>query len=764
MTIKEVLHKIKTIQIPKNPLPVEKTCAAELIKFVKNGVQTTSKENSFKVAVAKNADFNIEEIENKAPKDKHWAYLRINEKASGEIIVSHTALLYSYTVRLLEDWKNRPVTDFVNGKYYTAAFKWHRPLFDYLLTQMWRTARNFDPEDHIKELARSGHTHLEVNGLAMPVPFEDAVPGEFYSQFYTYCIALDQYVYSELNKGLYPIEYLNANLSLLKKYAEIGRKYGLEPGILCFEPRTVPEQFFKKYPTLRGGRVDHPYRSRMPRYTMTLAHPLVQDHYKEMIQKILKEVPDLAYMSIWTNDSGSGFEYTSSLYVGRNGGPYLIREWRTHDQIAEVAAKNIVNFMKILRDGAAEINPDFHVSLRLEPFKVEHDHIMKNLEKNMDVEVPSLLVRGYDLPYFHNKYPEISGIAGSIQHTNLEPVEKEMIQKNKEKGIGSQFVYSQGNGYNVEPLIGFSFPWLVHEKLAAMKDSGVEHPANLGGFMPSSLAPYHINQEVFRNFMLEPDSNVDDFIQTKATDWVGEEFADQLVEIWKKSEDAIRWQPPLMLYSGFGFVWLRVWVRPIIPDLLAVPAEDRRYYEDYTVSAANNTNHSDLGRDVLFQLITKEYGEEFVKRIDKNVLGRLEEAIKQAAKLADDDSIPKEERTVFVDQRDRLRAMKCWVRTQRSVAAWVAGVYNYLDTKDDQEKKKWRAYLDDMMDKDIQNTKDLLNLWKNSDVNFMIISETGETSYMYADNFGEKLQKKIELVEKYRHVEPRIDESVMWRV
>ena len=764
MTIREALNRIKTIQIPANPLSVEKTCADEVIEVVQNDVQISSQNNSFKISVAKNADFNIEEISSKAPKEKNWAYFQIDENGCGQLIVSHTALLYSYTIRLLEDWMNLPISDFENGKYYSAAFKWHRPLYDYLLTQMWRTARNFNADDHIKELARAGYTHLEVNGLAMPVPFEEAIPGEFYSQFYTYCIALDQYVYSELNKGLYPIEYLNANMSLLKKYAETGRKYGLEPGILCFEPRTVPEQFFRKYPTLRGGRVDHPYRSRLPRYTMTLAHPLVQDHYKEMIQKVLKEVPDLAYMSIWTNDSGSGFEYTSSLYVGRNGGPYLIREWRTHDQIAEVAAKNIVHFMRILRDSAAEINPDFHVSLRLEPFKVEHDHIMKNLEKNMDIEVPSLLVRGYDLPYFHNKYPEISGIAGSIQHTNLEPVEKELIHKNKEKGIGSQLVYSQGNGYNVEPLIGFAFPWLVQEKLKAMKASDVEYPSNLGGFMPSSLAPYHINQEVFRNFMLEPGSNIDHFIKTKATDWVGEEFAGQLVEVWKKSEDAIRWQPPLMLYSGFGFVWLRVWVRPIIPDLLAIPAEDRRYYEDYTVSAANNTNHSDLGRDVLFQLITKEYGEEFVERVDKNVLGRLEGAVQFAAKYADDDSIPKQVRNVFIDQRDRLLAMKCWVRTQRSVAAWVAGVYNYLESTDDQEKKKWRAYLDDMMDKDIENTKDLLNLWKTSDVNFMIISETGETSYMYADNFGEKLQKKIELVEKYRHVEPRIDESVMWRV
>ena len=36
--------------------------------------------------------------------------------------------------------------------------------------------------------------------------------GEVYPMFYTYCPALDQFVYSELNKGLYPFYYLSANL------------------------------------------------------------------------------------------------------------------------------------------------------------------------------------------------------------------------------------------------------------------------------------------------------------------------------------------------------------------------------------------------------------------------------------------------------------------------------------------------------------------------------------------------------------------------
>lgn len=770
MTVHEVLQTIKRVAIPSTPLPVEQTAAAELASAISpaavvnrddGGADTTA---SMRVMVAGHAGPGYDKIKSAAPRDQHWCYFRLAADGSGTLIASHAALLYAYTTRLIEDWRGLPAARFEQGVYRAAAFRWHRPLYDYLLTQTWRNARHYDPERHIRELARAGYTHLEVNGLAMPVPFEDAVPGEFYSQFYSYCAALDQFVYSDLNKGIYPVDYLTANLTLLKRYAELGRKYGLEPGLLCFEPRSVPETLLERYPTLRGARVDHPFRSRRPRYTMTIAHPLVQQHYRELMQKLLHEVPDLSYMSIWSNDSGSGFEYTCSLYVGRNGGPYLIREWRTHEQIAEVAGKNIVHYMKILRDAASEVNPNFRVSLRLEPFKVEHDVIMANLEERLDVEVPSLLVRGYDLPYHHDKYEDVQGVAGSVFHLRMEEQERDLIASNDQRGIASHLIYTHGNGYNFEPLMGIPFPKMLWEKLQAMRQRGVSHAANLGGFTSTDLAPYHINQEVFRAFVLEPDAKLDEVIRQKAVAWVGEAASESLVAVWDKTDEAIRWLPPLYLYSNFGFVWLRVWVRPIVPDLHAIPEKDRRYYEDYMVSAANNPNAVDLGRDVLFELVSQDYGDSFVKRVDEHVLPRLQQALALAEQQAADNSLPENARRVFVDQRDRLRGLRCWARTLRSVAAWVAGVYSFLDTQDAAVKKKSRSYLDDMIAAELQNARDLLELWESSEIDFMAVSRSGETSYIYGENLGSLIRRKIELMEKYRHVEPRIDTEIMWRV
>jgi hypothetical protein len=132
------------------------------------------------------------------------------------------------------------------GLLYEAPFDFHRPVFDYVLAQSARNARKIDDETYVRSVAECGFTHLEVNAIQAPYAVEDGVPNEYYAQFYTYCAGLMQFVDSKLTRGLYPIEYLTANLNRLKHLAALGRKYGLKPGILCFEPRTLPERFFRR--------------------------------------------------------------------------------------------------------------------------------------------------------------------------------------------------------------------------------------------------------------------------------------------------------------------------------------------------------------------------------------------------------------------------------------------------------------------------------------------------------------------------------------
>ena len=127
----------------------------------------------------------------------------------------------------------------------------------------------------------------------MAQPFESGPPGDVYSWFYDYSPDLDQFVESSLIKGMYPAEYLQANREYLKANASLARKYHLVPGLHICSPRSMPDEFWSKYPFLRGARIDHPRESFRPRYTPAMAHPSVQAHYRELVRNILNQMPQL---------------------------------------------------------------------------------------------------------------------------------------------------------------------------------------------------------------------------------------------------------------------------------------------------------------------------------------------------------------------------------------------------------------------------------------------------------------------------------------
>ena len=694
-----------------------------------------------------------------------WIWLRLDEQGTGEIIATHGSFLFA-GVRLLVN-NVAAATDLARenlarGVLLPATFHWHRPHWDACYAQYWRSARGFDPEHYVATLAEAGFTHAEVNSLQAHMPYEDLVAWEYYPQFYTYSPGFNHFVDTPLTRGLWPALYLDANLEHLKKLAAIARRYGLKPGLCMFEPRTLPERFFQKHPTLRGARVDHPFRSRLPRYTMAQDHPVVQRHYREALQKLIRAVPDLDYMSIWTNDSGSGFEHTASLYVGRNGGPYMIREWRSHDKVAEAAGQSIVRYLQNLRSAAAELNPDFDVILRIEPFKVEHDHIKAGMAAHVTWEAPSLLVRGYSLPYPHPKYPDNPGVAGSIFHTSLDPAEREILQQSRAQGVDPILHYSASGVMNHEPLLGLPFPRLIHAKLTAARSAGVARMSAVGGLANTARAPYWPNPVAIQAAQFFPARSIEDVLLEQAAQLVGAAEAPRLSAAWRDFEDALIWQPLVPLFCAFGFCWQRTWDRPFVPDIEAIPAADREYYERHGCFQHNNPGLNDLGKDVLFDLITRESGAKMAADVDRELLprvrkllGSLEETIAAGGSSAG--------RPVFVDLRDRVRGYLHWATTLRNVCAWCECVYGYLASADAAAKSGFETKLQAAIDLELENTRGLIQLIETSTTEFMVVSAVAENTFFYGENLVAHLRTKLQLTEKYRHHAPRIDRAIYWR-
>jgi len=772
ITLLQALSKTKTILYPPHGKPVDKTVADELKQRLSPNASIKESDDEdhrlptdgvFRIAIAD--EWMPDELSIMAPKDKDWMYAYVTDTGTGALITSRANFLYSLLCHLEEEWVQEDVEKFSKGKLITTTFRMQRPLYDVFLTQGWRIARKFNREKHIRELARCGYTHVEVNGLGTPTPLETGPKDEVYPRFYTYCPALDQFVESRLNRGTYPADYLQANLNYLKRNAELATRYGLTPGLLCFEPRSVPESLLERYPTLRGARVDHPFRSFKPRFNLSIAHPVVREHYAELMRNLMKKVPELGYIVIWTNDSGAGFEYTKSLYVGRNGGAYLIREWKSDEEIAQAAGNNVIRFLRLLRDAASEINPEFRVITRMESFYGEHDIVWKGLGDRVDVEATTLLSKGWDVPYKHPRYDDVTEVGGTPFQNTFYEKEMEPVNDLESRGGHVHVIHAHGPVNFFEPLLGIPYPWLAYDKLKAMSSLGVQYIAQMGGTVPPSLASYCVNQEVWRAFQFDSTLDIDRTVHEIASRWVGGELAGKLVDVWRLTEEAIRAYPiPVMLYSVYGFIWFRLWVRPLVPNIEAIPEAEREYYEKFTLSTPHNLNRVDLMRDVLFDLTTPQRCLDAIKRMDDHLWSPLNQAIELLTSTIASLPSDSKAREVFYDQRERLRALRCWFRTQRSVAAWIAGVHGYLEAKDDGTRRACQELLREMMQQEIENTRDLLELWETTTVEFMAVSAIGETTLIYGENFGDLLRKKIEIMQGRENDEPYIDPNFMWRV
>ena len=732
MTIRDALQRTKEIHYPADGPLVGKTVAealqADLARRARTIVDTPQSDGVLNVLVEdKHSTSPPEGVD----RDRDWMFFRMNAAGSGVLMVSTAHLLYALYSRLKDDWLDEDVARFEPGEAFSALFRWCPS--GSLTGEIALIGRGFDRERYVRACARLGYSHLAVNGLAMLWTPEPWTEGEVYPVFYRHGPALDQFVSSRLNKGIYPADYLHANLTVLKRNVKLLTRYGMTPGLWSVEPRSVPEELFRRYPMLRGARVDHPFRSFRPRYNLSTVHPVVQEHYAELMHNLLEEVPELGYMMIASNDSGAGFEHTRNMYAGRNGGAYLIREWKSDEQVAEAAGGNVIRFLEVLRNAAVEVHPGFRVILGVGSIEPERHIVWRGFGKGID---PSDALAS--LP----KEVRADLVArGSMAHVSA--------------SVTAAFT----------PLIGIPSPWLTYENLEILAEEGVDALTSAGEVDDPDMAPWCVDQEVWRAVHLSRPVDVDEVVTGVARRWVGPDLADRLVTAWRGAEAAIRgYTPRLFLWADYGFVPYRLWVRPLIPDIERISKEDRAYYESFMLSVPNNPTLIDLSKDILFDLNTPEEALEIVHQMDAHVWAPLNEAIQILSETATSLSEEDPARAVFVDQRDRLRALRCWLRTQRSTATWIAGVPGYLEASDETTRMERHQLLREMVEQEIENTRDLLDLWETSTVHYMAVSTEGENTFMYGENLGDLLRRRIELMEGRGADEPYIDPDFMWRV
>ncbi|MFH0991716.1 MAG: hypothetical protein V1799_17045 [bacterium] len=507
--------------------------------------------------------------------------------------------------------------------------------------------------------------------------------------------------------------------------------HGLVPGLHINSPRSIPEQFWEKFPFLRGARVDHPRESFRPRYTLAMAHPVVQQHYRELMQNIMREIPGLGFVHVWTNDSGAGFEFTTSLYAGRNGGPYLIREWKSDNEIARKAAENVLTYYRLLRDEGKMSNPAFRVICDLGPFYAERKYLVPHLGDGID-----------------------AGAFGSFEGSESEE------ERTRLTAVGA-FVHNKID-LGLNSVLGVPYPRIVFERLTAARKAGVNYL--LVSVTPKSLAPFDINGEVLRSLQQGREETIDAILMEAAERMVGTLHAEELMTCWDLSDRAFRNYPAGIPYSTFAFPWFRLWIRPFVPNIEAIPEQDREYYERYLLATFNNPARVDLNNDMMWNFLSVKEAEEYKDIVDEQVLPPLELALSHLKKTLANEQCTKQAKDVFEDLSVRLRAAKAYYRTMRNSVAWTEAVHGYLEAT---SYLRWEEFLlktRSMVANELENARELLALWEETTIPWMPVARTIETLHIYGASFGEQLKRKIELMECHKDDVPFIDQEYMWRM
>jgi hypothetical protein len=735
-SIAERFQKTRRIIYLKDGVRVDSTIAVALkstlaINATINALQSTpqSMNRSFTIAVFGEG---LAAGPESPPADSEWMYIQLKQDGSGVLMASRKHLMYGLFALLRDGALNVGTEEMSRGHIIATPFKVVIG-DDGFYGRRRRFCRNYDAEMAIEELARLGCSHVVANALAMPYPVEQGPPGEIYYRFYQFAPDLDMYVETRLNRGTYPPEVLNSNLEFLRKQARLADAYGLTPGVYMANPRSMPESFWERYPWLRGARVDHTFRSFRPRYNMSVAHPLVRWHYAEMLKKLLQKVPELGFVATLINDSGSGFEYTASLYPGRNGGPYLVREWRPDSLIARKAAENIIRYYQTLKNAARETHPEFRIITGLKNIAEEADIILSGFEKGIDLFSRT---QRHDAPSQRRRKADLES-RGSAIFTNT-------------SAAGSRYIK------------GIPSPWRTAENLISQLEQESRHLEIRVD--PISLVPRDINREVLRRIQLGGVQKIDTCIANIAEQWAGSLFGKELLKIWKLTDRVARVAPALGLYEASGFTWYRLWDRPLVPDIGKIPAAKRAYYEDYMLAVFNNPNRVDLQADALWTLYPTEQCDRFLAIYDNEVLPLLDSAIVHTGDVVASLDKGHQSAPLFLDLRDRLHAFRCYLTTLRNVCAWISGVHGYLDATTAEDRSVKMRLIREMISLEIRNTEALLRLWQESEIDFMPVYRFGENGHDYGPNFGECLEKKIALMREYGNEMPCIDPNFIWRL
>jgi len=598
-----------------------------------------------------------------------------------------------------------------------------------------RAADDFDLEIHMIDTVRAGVENFEINTLYDDIPIqirEREQKNDVYPWWCTYSPGLDMFYESKLFRGTHKEKMLNENRNNLLKNVRLARAFGLAPVFTTFEPRLIPERFFRKYPELRGARVDYDAYSAVPEYGLDPTHPLVLEHFCEMLCQLMEDVPELAIFEIWSQDSCASFPWADCSYMKRNG-PLRLLTKDFHE---------IVNpLLEALRDTAAKYNPKTKINLNL-------DWVYSAREKEeLSVNLPD-------------------GVGLTFNFTNL--FSDNLPYEAKLRELGDEYVQYITNGIGHDwklfaPLVGFPFPRETFNHLNSVIDKDVHNFTLRGGLCTEAFVPKYINNEVIREVKYNPNVKIEEFLREMSVRFTPDkEQADVLYDVWemcdlfKDEYKASRYNPDTKEYIFWTtglFVSPRTLFRklvwPIVPDRTILDFSETRYYKpNMFFTYDTDPSWDDMSYFNLVPRCSDDMLGYMTKRCAEVLMPLLEKIVTRIASLGDGMC------EYLRDLKDRIECFLCIISTEKSLCYTQMLTHMYLDTDDAAKKAEYRKAIRDEMLLEMENLERFINLLDTSKSVLIPTTSGEETVYMYKTPMSNPLKRKLVVMKKHLDDEP----------
>ncbi len=647
--------------------------------------------------------------------------------ASGQKLIveaPNPRALYQGVLVLEDHLAENPVVSESFKENVNYPFKDRFLVWDVNLTGQNKMANGFNLENHVREAVRLGYSGIECNRFVGMELLQQHSPEDSYPWYTYWGPSMDQFVSSPLFEGVYPKEYLDRNLADLKHVVQVVESFGLEPIFMGYEPRYVPEKFFEKHPELRGPRVDHPLRSIEKRYSLCTDREEVLEHYRTLARRLTEEVPGIVEMHIIFHDSGAGLCWFDALYSGKNGPQYC---------------KNIPMDER-MRKFFGAIQQGFKDNGRNIPIVAQpHGSSLPNIDA-----------------FLSGTPKEISMTSGNWASWTLSSndplgIDLHILDRSKKDGRRTLYYQQHFTGFDVAPTTEYPLPYYLAARLKRAQKLNIDVLTTLGGIVSPPVKKQSGMQEIYRQFLLAPDTPESELVSKVALKLGGAKGGSLLEEIWKDIDAAIKDNHGNLGFGlGTEFASRRTLVRPLVPDAPALLPEERDYWLRYTFSGYQRFGAAHLFRG--------EGGTPLPEWYSKNLeqSARARDAFKKSSQsLQNFINMNPDETSKYpylVDHERQLRFLGY-------VYATGASLYEGQALLDKYSKKNIEEAIKQDMDADIKrfeqlvrneiiNTREFIKFLNDGgDIGMALLPE--ETTWAYSDYLPVLLEKKIDIMQRH---------------